>query len=131
MAGEVIIYEVRGGRAEDAGDFEGAGDLAGEAKGGVAGGVFLVVGGFVGFVNQDKAEVVNEKKKGGAGADDDGGGGGFEEVKPEAAAGGRGLLGVEQGDAVAEGLLENLDDLAGEGDFGDEEDDGFLRFEGF
>ena len=38
---------------------------------------------------------------------------------------------MEQGDAVAEGLLENLDDLASEGDFGDEEDDGFLRFEGF
>lgn len=77
LAGEVIIYEIRGGRAEDAGDFEGAGDLAGEAEGGVAGGVFLVVGGFVGFVNQDKAEVVDGGKKGGAGADDDGGGGGF------------------------------------------------------
>ena len=77
LAGEVIIYEVRGGGAEDAGDFEGAGDLAGEAKGGVAGGVFLVVGRFVGFVNQDKTEVVDGGKKGGAGADDDGGGGGF------------------------------------------------------
>ena len=77
MAGEVIVYEVGGGRAEDAGDFEGAGDLAGEAEGGVAGGVFLVIGGFVGFVNQDKTEVVNRGVKGGAGADDDGGGSGF------------------------------------------------------
>ena len=64
---------------------------------------------------------MNGGEKGGAGADDDGGGGGFEEAKPEAAAGGGGLLGVEQGDAVAEGLLENLDDLASEGDFGDEQ----------
>ena len=38
---------------------------------------------------------------------------------------------MEEGDAVTEGLLENLNDLASEGDFGDEEDDGFLRSEGF
>ena len=38
---------------------------------------------------------------------------------------------MEEGDAVTEGLLENLDDLAGEGDFGDEKNDGFLRSEGF
>lgn len=37
---------------------------------------------------------------------------------------------MEENDAVAEGLLENLDDLAGEGDFGDEEDDGGLGLKG-
>ena len=76
LASEVIIDEVGSGGAEDAGDFEGGGDLAGEAKGGIAGGVFLVVGGLVGLVDEDEAEVVEGGEEGGTGADDDGGGGG-------------------------------------------------------
>ena len=76
LASEVIIDEVGSGGAENAGDFEGSGNVAGEAKGGIAGGVFLVVGGFVGFVDEDEAEVVEGGEEGGTGADDDGGGGG-------------------------------------------------------
>ncbi len=41
---------------------------------------------------------------------------------------GFGLFGVEEGDLSAESLFENLDELGGEGDFGDEEDDGFAGF---
>ena len=41
-----------------------------------------------------------------------------------------GLVGVDEDDATFEGLLEDFDELAGEGDFRDEEDGGFLRFEG-
>ncbi len=40
-------------------------------------------------------------------------------VEPDFAALGHGLLGMNQGDAIAEGLLENADELAGEGDFWD------------
>ena len=76
LASEVIIDEVGSGGAENAGDFEGSGNVAGEAKGGIAGGVFLVVGGLVGFVDEDEAEVVDGGEEGGTGADDDGGGGG-------------------------------------------------------
>ena len=36
-----------------------AGDETGEAEGGVPRGVFLVIGGFMGFVNNDKTEVVD------------------------------------------------------------------------
>ncbi len=48
-----------------------AGDEASEAEGGVTGGVFLVVGGFVGFVDNYETEVMNRGEEGGAGADDD------------------------------------------------------------
>lgn len=51
LAREVIINDIGGGGAEDARDFEGVGDVAGETQGGVTGRVFLIVGGFVGFVD--------------------------------------------------------------------------------
>jgi len=37
---------------------------------------------------------------------------------------------VDEDNAATEGLFEDFDELAGEGDFRDEEDGGFLRFEG-
>ncbi len=37
---------------------------------------------------------------------------------------------MDKADAGAEGGFENLDELAGEGDFGDEEDDGLTVFKG-
>lgn len=73
---EVVVDEIRGGGAENTGDFGGTGNEAGEAKRGVAGGVFLVVGGFVGFVNNDETEVVDRGEESRAGANDDEGGGG-------------------------------------------------------
>lgn len=41
---EVIIYDIWGGGTLDAGNFKCAGDKTGEAEGGIAGGVVLVVG---------------------------------------------------------------------------------------
>lgn len=127
--GEVEIGDTRGGAALEAGDFEGAGDEAGEAKSGIAGGIVLIIGGFVGFVDDDEAEVGDRGKKGGAGADDDfyvmrrvsarayrvaacgfwGVACGFEEVEPGGAALDDGLVGVDEGDTIAESLFENLD----------------------
>ena len=54
---KIIISDGGGGGAKDAGDFFGFGDKTGETDGGVFGGVFLVIGGFVGFVNDDETEV--------------------------------------------------------------------------
>ena len=45
-------------------------------------------------------------------------------------AGGLGEAGVNEDDFVAEGGLEDGDELGGEGDFGDEEDDGLASLEG-
>ncbi len=51
-------------------------------------------------------------------------------VEPDLAAFGHGLLGMNEDDSIAESFGKNADKLAGEGDFGDEENGGFLRFEG-
>lgn len=48
-----------------------AGDEAGEAESGIARGIFLIIGGFVGFVDDDETEVVDRGEEGGARADDD------------------------------------------------------------
>lgn len=50
-------------------------------------------------------------------------------MEPGLAAFDEGLVGVDEDDAVFEGLGENFDELTGEGDFWDEEDGGFLLFE--
>ena len=71
--GEEEVGDEGGGGAKEASDFEGAGEEGSEADGGVFGGVFLVVGGFVGFVDDDEAEVFDRGEEGGAGADDDSG----------------------------------------------------------
>lgn len=68
--GEVIIDEIRGSGAEDARDFLGAGDETGEPQGGISRRVFLVIGAFVGFVDDDKAEIVSRGKKSGARTND-------------------------------------------------------------
>ena len=70
--GKVVVDEIRSGGTEETGGFCLAGDETGEAEGGIARGVFLVIGGFVGFVDDDEAEVVDWGEEGGAGADDDG-----------------------------------------------------------
>ena len=58
---------------------DGGGDVGSEAEGGVVRCVVLVEGGFVGFVDDDEAEIVEGGEEGRAGADDDegasGGGG--------------------------------------------------------
>lgn len=84
----------------------------------------------MGFVDDDETEVVNRGKEGGARADDDERLGTCEDFEPSGTALGHGLLGVDENDFIWEGLLKNADELAGEGDFGDEQDGGFAGFEG-
>ena len=57
LAGEVKVGSERSGGAEKAGDFKRAGHERGEAESGVFRGVFLIIGGLVGFVDDDEAEV--------------------------------------------------------------------------
>lgn len=54
----------------------------------------------------------------------------LENVKPDTAAFGHGLLRVDEDDTVTKSFGENADKLTGESDFGNEEDGGFLRFKG-
>lgn len=49
-------------------------------------------------------------------------------MEPGLAAFDEGLVRVDEDDAAGEGLLEDFDELAGEGDFWDEENGGFLPF---
>ena len=42
---------------------------------------------------------------------------------------GFGLAAMNQNDIFFEGFFENFDELGGQGDFGEEEDDGFIRGE--
>ena len=42
----------------------------GEAEGGITGRVFLIIGGLVGFVDDDETEIPEGSEKGGTGADD-------------------------------------------------------------
>lgn len=49
-------------------------------------------------------------------------------MEPGGAAFGEGLVGVDEDDAMVEGLFEDFDKLAGEGDLRDEKNGGFLLF---
>ena len=69
--GEVKIYDIRGGRTLDTGDFEKTCHETSEPEGGITRSVFLIIGTFVSFVNDNKAEIVNWGKEGGARANDD------------------------------------------------------------
>lgn len=67
---EMEIDDIRGGGALDARYFEGTRHKTGEPEGGIARGVFLIIGTFVSFVNYNKAKVMNWGKEGRTGADD-------------------------------------------------------------
>ena len=73
------------------------------------------------FVYEDEAEVGGGGKDGASSADDDGGFAGID-ASPLFAAFLWREGGVEQGYALAEGLVEETGGLGGEADFGDEED---------
>lgn len=83
----------------------------------------------MGLVDDNETEVVERGEEGGTGADDDLGDVGLEDLEPDFAAFGHGLGGVNEENTLTEGLLKDLDELAGKGDLGDEEDDGFLLLE--
>lgn len=54
---------------------------------------------------------------------------GGENFEPSGAALDHGLLGMDEHDLIGESFGENVDELAGEGDFGNEENGGFLLVE--
>lgn len=98
------------------------GDKASEAQGGVARGVFLEISVFVGLVDDDLTEVVNRGEKGRTGADDNEGvAGAAMDFEPGFATLDHSEIGVHNDDAITKSFLKNTDELAGEGDFGDEE----------
>ncbi len=127
--GVVPGFEGGGGGAEEDGDVEHLGAADGDVAAVVFGEVVLFVGGVVFFVDDDEAEVGGGGEDGGACADDD--------LRP---AGGDGVLvlvafgvfhaGVEDGDAGEAGG-EAADGLRGEGNFGDEDDGGFVLGDDF
>lgn len=127
---KVVIDDIRGGSTENTGNFATASDETGEAESGITGWIFLIIGGFMSFVDNNKAEIIDRGEEGGARADDDLRGGRNEGVKPDFAAFGHGLLGVHKNNTVTEGIGEDFDELAGQSDLRDEEDGGFLRFKG-
>lgn len=69
--GEVIVRDERGSRTEETGNFKMISDGTGDAKSGIFGGIFLIIGLLVAFVDDDKPEVSHRGKKGGTGADND------------------------------------------------------------
>lgn len=125
---EVEIGGERSGGALDTEGVEMIGDETGEAESGVFRSLVLVVSGFVGFVDDDESKVSDRGEKGGTGADDDLGRSGEEEIFPDFATFFWGEVGVEKSDFLIEGFGKDLDELGGEGDFGDEEDGGFFVF---
>ena len=68
--GKVIVGSERGGGALEAGDFKRCSHEAGKTESGIFRGVFLEVGGFVGFVDNDEAEIFDRGKEGRAWPDD-------------------------------------------------------------
>ncbi len=120
-----------GGAENDGALFEVAAN-DGEIPGVVFGRVFLFVGGFVFFIDDDETGVLEGREDGGAGSDDDAGFAGADAV-PFVKTLALGKMGVEDSDLVDEFVeagLEALDGLGGEGDLGDEDDDLFAEIEG-
>ncbi len=56
--GEVIIDDIRGGGAEEAGNLELGGHEASQTQSGVAGRILLIISAFVGFVDDDETEIM-------------------------------------------------------------------------
>ena len=105
---------------------------SGDSFGVVAGGGLLLVAGFVLFVHDDEAEVVEGGEEGGAGPEDDGGFA-VSDAHPVGHALAGGKVAVHDSDLGAEPGAELGDHLGGEGDFRDEIEDlttGLERFFG-
>lgn len=98
----------------------------------IAGDVFLFVGGFVFFIDNDETEIRERGEDCGARAYDDAGCA-FADAVPFIEALALGEVRVEDGDLVGEvgeAGFEATDGLWGEGDFRDEDEDGFVEVEG-
>ena len=71
MASEIIVRDNRGGGTLETGDFERASQEAGKPESGVFRSVFLIVGGFMGLVDDDETEIFDWGEEGRTGADND------------------------------------------------------------
>ena len=87
-----------------------------------------MIGWFVRLIDNNEAEVFNGGEEGAAWADNDLRSSCLKRFLPELMANGFGLLGMEQ-DNIFKEVLEVLDELRGEGDFWNEQNDGFARGE--
>ena len=67
---EMKVDDIGGGGTLNTGDFEGFADEAGEAQGGIVRGVFLVIGTFVGFVDDNETKIADGGEKGRTGTND-------------------------------------------------------------
>ena len=118
---DVIVGNQRGGGTKDS-----LAHLASEAESRVLRILILMIGGLVRLVDNNETKVSNGCKEGAAWADYDLRGGRLEGFLPELMADRFGLFGVEQ-NYIFEEVLKILDKLGGEGDFWDEQNDGFTR----
>ena len=107
--GEIKIGDEWGGSAFETGDFKRRSNKTGKAESRVFWGIFLEIGGFMGLVDDDEAEVMNRGEQSRARADNDKRGFGLVDFIPEVTAGGVGLATMETDNTVTEGALENLD----------------------
>lgn len=105
----------------------------------------MEISAFVGFVNEDEAEIGKGREECRTWTDDDKRLGrvrgifrsvrsGFccriKDFEPSLTTLGHSLFGVNEDDAVAESLFKNFDQLTSEGDFWNEQNNRFLRFKG-
>ncbi len=87
----------------------------------------MIISIFVGLIDDNKTKVMERSEEGGARSDNNerlvli-----LEDLGPNFAALGHGLSGMEEKNTFAESLFKNLDELASEGDFGDEKDSGSM-----
>jgi hypothetical protein len=121
LAADIIISNQRGGGTKDS-----LAHLASESESRVLRILILMIGGLVRLVDNNETKVSDGSKEGAAWADYDLRGGRLEGFLPELMADRFGLFGVEQ-NYIFEEVLKILDKLGGEGDFWDEQNDGFAR----
>lgn len=115
---EVIIGDEWGGGAEDTRYFQVVSDKTGEAEGGIMRGVLLKIGGVVGFVDNNEAEIREGGKKGRAWANDDNWGGSVKTSFPDLMTFRFGLTRMYEDSATRKSGFKNLDELGSEGNFG-------------
>ena len=109
---------------------ESFGYETGKAKSGIARGGILVVSGFVSFVDDNEAEIVDGGEESRARANNNMWFGGGEKLFPDEMTFGFGLTGMNENNMTAEGRIEDGDELGSEGDFWDEKDSGLTTGKG-
>ena len=90
----------------------------------------MIIGRLVGFIDNNKAKVVNWGEKGGTRANNDMRFGRSEELFPDKMALGFGLARMDEDNMATKGGIKNGDKLGSEGDFWDEKDSGLTTGKG-